>query len=341
MSPTRSWRSVASSAGSRRAISGDPRGHLRHPHRPVPAADVQYGRIVEFWSALSVGLLLLAIVALVSLRLVPWWAALGLALAGYAVLEAAFRRRLTLLTLRVELVLAMISAAILVWEGLFLIVIAAVAGLALVVVLDNVRELRWGSASSGDATTPSAGGRVGGRRLRDPESWIADSAWPVRTTPKPSTTTAATSGTASRNRPRPTPACTRSTRSRAVTRTRPTPLITAAIPRPKATTRTSPNAGRPAAIGTEQDQQRARRRDEAAGQPEDEQAAPGDARTPARADADAGEGVGDHGVVRVRLVGGVIVRIAVVMVMVVAVAMVGGRRATTSSDLAQAASIRR
>ena len=135
---------------------GDPRGHLRHPHRPVPAADVQYGRIVEFWSALSVGLLLLAIVALVSLRLAPWWAALGLALVGYAVLEAAFRRRLTLLTLRVELVLAMISAAILVWEGLFLIVIAAVAGLALVVVLDNVRELRWGSASSGDATTPSA-----------------------------------------------------------------------------------------------------------------------------------------------------------------------------------------
>ena len=120
----------------------------------MPAADVQYGRIVEFWSALSVGLLLLAIVALVSLRLAPWWVALGLALAGYAVLEAAFRRRLTLLTLRVELVLAMVSAAILVWEGLFLIVIAAVAGLALVVVLDNVRELRWGSAGSDAASAP-------------------------------------------------------------------------------------------------------------------------------------------------------------------------------------------
>jgi hypothetical protein len=135
---------------------GDPRAHLRHPHSPVPAADVQYGRIVEFWSALSVGLLLLAIVALVSLRLAPWWVALGLALAGYAVLEAAFRRRLTLLTLRVELVLAMVSAAILVWEGLFLIVIAAVAGLALIVVLDNVRELRWGSAGSDAASAPPA-----------------------------------------------------------------------------------------------------------------------------------------------------------------------------------------
>lgn len=133
---------------------GDPRGHLRHPHRPVPAADVQYGRIVEFWSALSVGLLLFAIVALVALRLVPLWAALVIALAGYTVLEAAFRRRLTLLTLRVELALAMVGAAILIWEGLFVIVVAAVAALALVVVLDNVRELRWGNASDPERPLP-------------------------------------------------------------------------------------------------------------------------------------------------------------------------------------------
>ncbi len=133
---------------------GDPRGHLRHPHRPVPAAAVQYGRIVEFWSALSVGLLLFAIVALVALRLVPLWAALVIALAGYTVLEAAFRRRLTLLTLRVELALAMVGAAILIWEGLFVIVVAAVAALALVVVLDNVRELRWGSASDPERPVP-------------------------------------------------------------------------------------------------------------------------------------------------------------------------------------------
>ena len=133
---------------------GDPRAHLQHPHRPVPEADVRYGRIVEFWSALSVGLLLLTIVALVSLRLVPIWAAVLIALAGYTVLEAAFRRRLTLLTLRVELALAMVGAAILVWEGLFLIVVAAIAALALVVVLDNVRELRWGSGSETETRQP-------------------------------------------------------------------------------------------------------------------------------------------------------------------------------------------
>ena len=138
---------------------GDPRAHLRHPHRPVPEADVRYGRIVEFWSALSVGLLLLAIVALISLRLVPWWAALAIALIGYTVLEAAFRRRLTLLLLRVELALAIIGAAILVWEGLFVIIVAALAALALVVVSDNVRELRWAVASDVSAPArPSASG---------------------------------------------------------------------------------------------------------------------------------------------------------------------------------------
>jgi hypothetical protein len=71
------------------------------------------------------------------------------------VLEAAFRRRRTLLTLRVELALAAVGAVILVWEGLFVIVVAAVAALALVVVLDNVRELRWGNASEPDTRPPA------------------------------------------------------------------------------------------------------------------------------------------------------------------------------------------
>ena len=53
--------------------------------------------------------------------MVPLWAAVAIALAGYTVLEAAFRRRLTLLTLRVELALAVVGAAILIWEGLFVI----------------------------------------------------------------------------------------------------------------------------------------------------------------------------------------------------------------------------
>ena len=120
----------------------------------MPEANVRYGRIVEFWSAVSVGLLLLVIVALLSLDLVPLWAALAIAFAGYIVLEAAFRRRLTLLTLRVELTLAIIGAIVLAWELKFWIIIAAVAALALVILSDNVRELRGGSGASPDARRP-------------------------------------------------------------------------------------------------------------------------------------------------------------------------------------------
>jgi hypothetical protein len=133
---------------------GDPRAHLKHPHRPVPQADVRYGRFVEFWSALSVGVLLLTIVALTSLHLVPLWAAVAIAVAGYLVLESAFRRRLTLLTLRVELTLAIIGVIILVWEGRSAILLGAVALLALVIVLDNVRELRTGSGPGRSAPRP-------------------------------------------------------------------------------------------------------------------------------------------------------------------------------------------
>ena len=98
----------------------------------------------------------------------------------------------------------MVGAAILIWEGLFVIVVAAVAALALVVVLDNVRELRWGSAPPDDATTPSAVAavlRTAG--LRDPGSDDAHRPGRSGRPRSPSTTTAATSGTASRTRPRP------------------------------------------------------------------------------------------------------------------------------------------
>ena len=51
------------------------------------------------------------------------------------------RRRLTSLLLRSVLVLAVISAVVLVYDFRLDLVLAAVAGLALVVVADNVREV--------------------------------------------------------------------------------------------------------------------------------------------------------------------------------------------------------
>ncbi len=120
---------------------GDPQRHLQHPHRPVPPEETRYNVIVEVWSAISVGVLLLLVAGLVFFRLVPWWGALIVGVVGYILIESALRRRLTLLLLRLVLVLAVVGAVILVFDFRLELILAAVAGLALLVVADNVREV--------------------------------------------------------------------------------------------------------------------------------------------------------------------------------------------------------
>ena len=87
------------------------------------------------------GVLLFVVAGLVFFRLVPWWAALLVGVGGYIVIEAALRRRLTTLVLRAVLVLAVLTAVLLAYDFRLELVLAAVAGLALIVVLDNVREV--------------------------------------------------------------------------------------------------------------------------------------------------------------------------------------------------------
>jgi hypothetical protein len=122
--------------------AGDPRAHLRHDHRPQPREEQQYGRIVEFWSAVSAGVLLIVLVVLLYLELVPIWGALLLTIGGYVALEAAFRRRLVQFVLRLTLLLAILGAIALAIAFLPLLIVAAIAGVALLAIIDNVRELR-------------------------------------------------------------------------------------------------------------------------------------------------------------------------------------------------------
>ena len=121
---------------------GHPRAHLRHDQRPQPPEVQAYGRLVEFWSAVSAGVLVIVLVVTMYLAIIPIWAAILLAVGGYLALEAAFRRRLVQFGLRVTLVLAGISAVILALNYLPLIIVGAVAGIALLAIIDNVRELR-------------------------------------------------------------------------------------------------------------------------------------------------------------------------------------------------------
>jgi hypothetical protein len=121
---------------------GDPRAHLRHDQRPQAEEATRYSRVVEFWSAVSAGALLIFIVSALYLGLLGPIATVILAVAGYIAIEAAIRRRLIDTLLRVTLVLAMIGAVVLAIQFLPLILVAGIAGIALVAIVDNLRELR-------------------------------------------------------------------------------------------------------------------------------------------------------------------------------------------------------
>ncbi len=119
---------------------GPPDAHLRHTHRPEPA-DKERGRVVEFWGAVSGALALLAFVALLVLLPHRWWLwALALTLV-LGVVEAMARNRLVDLLLSGTVALAGLTALVLVWEFWRALIVAALVGLALFIMRDNLREL--------------------------------------------------------------------------------------------------------------------------------------------------------------------------------------------------------
>jgi hypothetical protein len=121
---------------------GDPRSHLHHEHHPIPAEETRYGILIEVWSAISVSLLLIATVALIYLGILSVWVAILVVIAAYAFVEAAFQRRLTTLLLRLTLILAAIGAIVLAVTYAVQALVVMLIGLAAIILLDNVRELR-------------------------------------------------------------------------------------------------------------------------------------------------------------------------------------------------------
>jgi hypothetical protein len=118
-----------------------PDAHLRHPHRPASSADMRLGRLAEGWAAVSVGLLMLSLVALVIMA--QQYLALGIVvlIALVLAIESTFRRRLYLFITRLTIALAVASAVILLYEFFWTIVVAVVLIAGVYLTIDNLREL--------------------------------------------------------------------------------------------------------------------------------------------------------------------------------------------------------
>jgi hypothetical protein len=123
-------------------ITDDPRGHLRHAAVPEQPSLTQRRAFGEAWAALSVGLLIVLLVVVIWLRIWPPIVAIPVVLGGYLAIEAFFDRSIGILLLRIAMLLAIVAAIILAVTFLRELVLLILLGLGLLLIADNLGELR-------------------------------------------------------------------------------------------------------------------------------------------------------------------------------------------------------
>jgi hypothetical protein len=121
---------------------GDPRGHLRFIAHPQDPRLIRRSRILDVWAAISVAALLFLAALLIFLGADTWWIGIPALIFGYIGIEALVRRRFLDLLLNVTAFLAVVGALILLREYFVQAVILAVAAIGILILRDNVRELR-------------------------------------------------------------------------------------------------------------------------------------------------------------------------------------------------------
>ena len=123
-------------------ILEDPRAHLHHASVPEQPHDADRRAFGETWAALSVGLLVVALAVIVWFHILPPFAAVVVLLALYLAIESFFSRRVQGLVLRISVALAIVAALILAYEFLREIVLIGLLALGLLLILDNLGEIR-------------------------------------------------------------------------------------------------------------------------------------------------------------------------------------------------------
>jgi hypothetical protein len=121
---------------------GDPKAHIQHLLLPQGEPDLRRGVIVEIWSALSVGLLLLALVVELVVGLTPGvLVGIVIALGAFVLIEATVHKGVERLLLNLTVLLAVVTAGVLVYEFFPIVVLVVVVAIALIIMTDNLREL--------------------------------------------------------------------------------------------------------------------------------------------------------------------------------------------------------
>ena len=120
----------------------DPRSHIRRLAEPASEADIRLGRLAELWAAVSIGLLLIGLVSL--LLFGRQFLGLGLlAIVGlFVFIESVFRRQVGRQVTSLTVILAVISALVLLYEFFWQLLAVGILAAGLYLAWENIKELR-------------------------------------------------------------------------------------------------------------------------------------------------------------------------------------------------------
>ena len=120
---------------------GPLRSHIRRAHEPTSPENLRLDKLAELWAALSIGLAIAGVVALVLFAREYLGFGLAALVSILIFVESGFRRRLGGLVTSVTVGLAIVAALVLLFEFFWPLVIAAVVAAGAYVVWENLREL--------------------------------------------------------------------------------------------------------------------------------------------------------------------------------------------------------
>lgn len=121
---------------------GDVRSHIRHAHVPETPNERRRNIAAEIWAAVSTGILLVGAVVLLFAGVDDVLVPIAVFVAVVIGIESLFRRTLTRLLIKVVLGLTVATALVLLYEFSWEIILAVVALIGLLIIFDNIRELR-------------------------------------------------------------------------------------------------------------------------------------------------------------------------------------------------------
>lgn len=120
---------------------GPARSHIRRAHPPASEEKLRLNRVAEVWAAISIGLMMISLIALILFAREYLVFGLAALLSLLVFIESGFRRRLMGVVNGVTVGLAIVAALILLYEFFWPIVVLAVLAAGAYMVWENLREL--------------------------------------------------------------------------------------------------------------------------------------------------------------------------------------------------------